>query len=181
MGLAMSPLMFAHFLYSNLWLKKMKFNAVTVLSHEAFVFGQPHSFFPKKKKTLKKKNRCFRHDQVFVNPNPLSFPLWHQTYISIGGFCQFFTKILCALSFSYISTVVLFMMTNSHSLSRGLKIQLYKYRGDSFSNTCLHHNEVEAPPFRSLGSSSHSLEINVVINSVMNDVKTNWSPNWTSL
>ena len=73
------------------------------------------------------------------------------------------------------------MMTNSHSLSRGLKIQLYKYRGDSFSNMCLHHNEVEAPPFGSLGSSSHLLEINVVINCVMNDVKTNWSPNWTSL
>jgi len=117
--------------------------------------------FSQRKKTLKKKNRCFRRDQVFVNPNPLSFPLWHQTYISIGGFCQFFTKILCALSFSYISTVVLFMMTNSHSLSRGLKIQLYKYRGDSFSNTCLHHNEVEAPPFRSLGSSSHSLILRV--------------------
>ena len=100
------------------------------------------------------------------------FPFWHQTYISIGGFCQFFTNILCALFFSYISTVVLFMMTNSHSLSRGLKIQLYKYRGDSFSNMCLHHNEVEAPPFGSLGSSSHSLEINVVINSVVSDVNS---------
>jgi len=32
----------------------MKFNAVTVLSHEAFVFGQPHSFFPKKKETSDK-------------------------------------------------------------------------------------------------------------------------------
>ena len=177
MGLAMSPFMFAHFRYSNLWLRKIKFNAVTVLSHEAFFLGN-HIHFSQRKKTLKKKNRCFRRDQVFVNSNPLSFPLWHQTYISIGGFCWLFTKILCALSFSYISTVVLFMMTNSHSLSRGLKIQLYKYRGDSFSNTCLHHNEVEAPPFRSLGSSSHSLEINVVIKSVMNDMKTNWSPDW---
>ena len=64
------------------------------------------------------------------------------------------------------------MLTNSHSLSRGLKIQLYKYLGDSFSNTCLHHNEVEAPPFGSLGSSSHSLEINVVIKSVMSDVNS---------
>jgi len=99
MGLAMSPFMFAHFRYSNLWLRKRKFNAVTVFSHEAFVFGQPHSFFPKKKKTLKKKHRCFRRDQVFVNPNPLSFPLWHQTYISIGGFCQFSPK-FCAPSLS---------------------------------------------------------------------------------
>ena len=50
----MSPFMFAHFRYSNLWLRKIKFNAVTVLSHEAFVFGQPHSFFPKKKETSDK-------------------------------------------------------------------------------------------------------------------------------
>ena len=49
MGLAMSPFMFAHFRYSNLWLRKIKFNAGTVLSHEAFVFGQPHSFCPQKK------------------------------------------------------------------------------------------------------------------------------------
>ena len=100
MGLAMSPFMFAHFRYSNLWLRKIKFNAGTVLSHEAFVFGQPHSFCPKKKKTPIKEESLFQTWSSICQPksfviSPLALDLCFQ----LAAFASF-SPTFCAPSFS---------------------------------------------------------------------------------